>query len=237
MPQRRMSLSDAAEYLHLTVQELERLVTEGGVPFDRHGARPVFTRKEIDAWASRRILGSSAKSLDNYHRKTAERARRQSAGGEMVAQMLRPEAVAATLDARTRSSVLKEMVALAERTGLVNYPKELLEMLRQREEMCSTALPGGLALLHPRHHDPYMFGDSFIALGRTPSAVPFGAPDGAPTDLFFLICCRDDRLHLHILARLCLLCTQTELAAALRSAKDTAAMQTAVAAAENEAAR
>jgi len=235
MPQRRMSPSEVAEYLHLTGEDLERLIKEGEIPHERQGTRMVFTRREVDAWASRRILGASEKRLENYHRKTTARLERLTTGGEMLVELLRPGAITPALDARTRPSVLKEMVALGERTGLVNYPRELLEMLRQREELCSTALPGGFALLHPRHHDPYMFSDSFIALGRTRVPVHFGAPDGAPTDLFFLVCCRDDRIHLHILARLCLICTRTKLVCRLREAADAEAMRAAILQAEREA--
>ncbi len=236
MPQRRMSSSEVAEYLHLSGEDLARLIKEGEIPCARLGARLVFTRKEVDAWASRHILGSSAKRLAEYHRKTTARLERLTDRGEMVAELLRVEAIAPALDARTRPSALKEMVALGERTGLVNYPRELLEMLRQREELCSTALPGGFALLHPRHHDPYMFSDSFVALGRTRSPIPFGAPDGSPTDLFFLVCCQDDRIHLHILARLCLICTRTKLVSRLREAVDAETMRKAILRAEGEVA-
>jgi PTS system nitrogen regulatory IIA component len=49
---------------------------------------------------------------------------------------------------------------------------------------------------------PAALGDSILAFGRTSRGIPFGAPDGGLTDLFFLICCRDDRTHLRVLARL-----------------------------------
>jgi PTS system nitrogen regulatory IIA component len=45
-------------------------------------------------------------------------------------------------------------------------------------------------------------GESVIAFARTASGIPFGAPRGGLTDLFFLVCCRDDRTHLRVLARL-----------------------------------
>jgi mannitol/fructose-specific phosphotransferase system IIA component (Ntr-type) len=73
-----------------------------------------------------------------------------------------------------------------------------------------------------------MFEDSFLAFGRTPAAVPFGASDGGLTDLFFLICCQDDRIHLHVLARLCLMATRTRLLEALRAAPDAAAISLAI---------
>ena len=103
-----------------------------------------------------------------------------------------------------------------------------------REEVASTAAGGGVAFLHPRYHDPYLFQETFLALGRTARPVFFGAQDGTATDLFFLICCTDHTLHLHILARLCLLAHGTPLLENLRAAEDAAAMHAALKAAEDE---
>lgn len=86
-----------------------------------------------------------------------------------------------------------------------------LEGLENREKLCSTGLPGGLALLHTRNPDDYLFESGFIALGRTTQPIPFGAPDGRPTHLFFLLACPDSSFHLHTLARLCLMAQKTEL--------------------------
>ena len=59
-----------------------------------------------------------------------------------------------------------------------------------RPAIFAARLPGGMALLHPRHQDPYMFETSLVMLGRSIQPIPFGTIDGQPTDLFFLICCR-----------------------------------------------
>jgi mannitol/fructose-specific phosphotransferase system IIA component (Ntr-type) len=108
----------------------------------------------------------------------------------------------------------------------------LLEGLRAREDLCSTGLPGGLALLHARNPEEYLFEAPFIALGRTIQQIPFGAPDGQPTNLFFLIGCPDDRMHLHTLARLCLMAQKTDMLEGLRQAADAEAMRECLLAAE-----
>ena len=64
-----------------------------------------------------------------------------------------------------------------------------------------------------------MFEDSFIAFGRSVRPVPFGSPDGGTTDLFFLLCCQNDKLHLHVLARLCMICHHTSALYDVRLAK------------------
>ena len=103
-------------------------------------------------------------------------------------------------------------------------PAALLQGLEAREELCSTGIPGGLALLHSRNPESYLFEAAFLALGRTIQQIPFGAPDGQPTNLFFLIGCPDDRMHLHTLARLCLMAQKTDLLVDLRQAADADAM-------------
>jgi mannitol/fructose-specific phosphotransferase system IIA component (Ntr-type) len=126
------------------------------------------------------------------------------------------------------------LVALAGKTGQLNDPKTLIESLEAREELCSTALPGGFAVPHLRSQEPYLFETSFLVVGRPIQEIFFGAPDGEPTHLFFLICCQDDRLHLHTLARLCLIALKTNVLAALRAAPDAQAMRDALLAAEQE---
>jgi PTS system nitrogen regulatory IIA component len=49
---------------------------------------------------------------------------------------------------------------------------------------------------------PAAIGESVLAYGRTASGIPFGGPRGQLTDIFFLVCCKDDRTHLQVLARL-----------------------------------
>jgi len=72
-------------------------------------------------------------------------------------------------------------------------------------------------------------------LGRTVQEIPFGAPDGGSTDLFFLLGCPDDRLHLHTLARLCLMAQTTSLLTDLRQCVDAQAMCRAILLAEETA--
>ncbi|HVV72439.1 MAG TPA: PTS sugar transporter subunit IIA, partial [Verrucomicrobiae bacterium] len=111
----------------------------------------------------------------------------------------------------------------------------LLAGLQAREQLCSTGLPGGLALLHIREPEPYLFESMFIVLGRSVQQIPFGAPDGRPTDLFFLIACPDPSMHLHCLARVCLIAQSGELVQNLRNASDAQSMYDCLVSAETAA--
>ncbi len=228
MPHNLLDINAVAEYLRLTREDIETLVRRLEIPHELAGGRLVFRHKDIDEWASMRILGNAHSSARTKQARPHGAVRNISDRDPIVSDLLKLECVTAELPGHTKPAVLRAMVKLAERSEVGYDPEDLLRSLREREELCSTALPGGVALLHPRHHEPYMFEDSFMAFGRVPSAVPFGAPDGGMTDLFFLICCQNDRIHLHVLSRLCLMVTRTTLLADLREALDSEAIMLAI---------
>jgi PTS system nitrogen regulatory IIA component len=234
MPYRTFGIDEVARYLHLSRPDLDRLVKNQEIPFERHGERLVFRKVEIDAWASQRILGLEGKRLAEYHQKSSQGTQQIVAHAAILPDMIQPEFIEPAMTAKTKASVLRQMVALAEKTGRVCDPQALLEGLEAREELCSTGIPGGLALLHSRNPESYLFETAFIALGRTIQQIPFGSPDGQSTNLFFLIGCPDDRMHLHTLARLCLMSQKTDLLVDLRQAPDGEAMCHAIITAEQE---
>jgi len=234
MPYRTFGVDEVARYLHLSRADLDRLVKDRDIPFERHGERLVFRKVEIDAWASQRILGLEGRRLAEYHQMSSRDAREIVPHEAIMPEMIRPEFIAPALTAKTKASVLRQMAALAEKTGGVCDPPALLEGLEAREELCSTGIPGGMALLHSRNPESYLFETAFLALGRTIQQIPFGSPDGQPTNLFFLIGCPDDRMHLHTLARLCMMAQKSDLLVELRQAADADAMCDCIIAAEQE---
>ena len=234
MPYRLLDLDGVANYLHLTPADIEERVKNREIPFGKRGERLVFDKGEIDAWASQRILDLPGQRLADYHQKSTRHTRKILAQAAILPEMLAAGAIASAMTSKTKASVLRDLVALAEKTGRLSDPKFLLASLEAREELCSTAMPGGFALPHPRSHDPYLFETSFLVVGRPVQEIHFGAPDGQPTHLFFLLCCQDDRLHLHTLARLCLIAQKTQILDRLREAPDAETMRNALMAAEQE---
>lgn len=237
MAHRIFNLYEVADYLHLSRGDIERLVRRNEIPFERKGEKLIFNRNEIDVWASKRIIGSGkdGEQLAEFHKKTvSSKDHNLSKEHAIIPDLLKVNFVECAMKSKTKSSIIRDMVALADKTDLLLQKADLLKSLQEREQMCSTALAGGIALLHPRIHQPYMFEDSFIVLGRTVQPIPFGSPDGMTTDLFFLVCCQDDRTHLHVLARLCVLCYQTSMLLDLREAESAEDMYTILINAEQE---
>ncbi|MFO7535171.1 MAG: PTS sugar transporter subunit IIA [Kiritimatiellia bacterium] len=233
MPYKVFNEDEAATYLHVPREVLDRLVKNQEIPCQVHAGRVVFTRYDIDAWASQRILRLSGENLDDYHR-AASLGKSEPETLLIMPNLIQADWIAPDMASRTANGVLRDMVLVAERSEKVCDARQLLALLQEREQLCSTAVPGGLALLHPRHHTPFMFMDSFIAVGRAASGVPFGGPDGGLTDIFFLIGCGDDRAHLHILARLCAMCQKTGMLAAIRGADGARGIAAAILSAEGQ---
>ena len=124
---------------------------------------------------------------------------------------------------RTRGSVIAEMTQLAARTGLLWDPGKMASAVRAREDMHSTALDNGVALLHPRRPMPAILAEAILALGVAPRGIPFGG-GGSLTNIFFLICSTTDHEHLRILARLSRIINDHEVLAAMRAAETAGAL-------------
>jgi nitrogen PTS system EIIA component len=193
-----MDVEELAAYLRRDVREVGKLASRGHLPGHKVGGEWRFARAEINRWLEKQLPEYDDQQLAALERTT-------NRGGEaepLLASLLSEASVAVPLGASTKASALKALLNLAEQSWNVYDSPALLEAIRGREEMSSTALPGGVAIPHPHRPLPAALGESVLAYGRTLSGIPFGAPQGELTDLFFLVCCRDDRTHLRVLARL-----------------------------------
>lgn len=214
MPFRNMTLEELARHIGMDAREVRRLAERGTLPGQMVGGTWRFNSAQMLDWLQRELH-----TLDEQHIRNIERAMSDVRDEAVFDTLLGPQAVDMNLPARSRASVLRELVALAERTGLVYDRDAIIEALEQRESLGSTALPGGIAFPHPRRPLPYATAEPLLCLARVPTGIPFGAPDGRLTDLFVLICSHEDRRHLQVLARLSLM-FQTDLPVRLREVDD-----------------
>src|SRR5208282_5624952 len=129
MPYQLLNLEEVARYLHLTDADVERRVKDRKIPFEKRGERVVFRKRDIDAWASQRILGLPEQRLEEYHRKTTRATREFLPQEVILPEMLGRGAVDSAMTSKTKGSVLRDLVALAEKTGQLTDAKALLESL------------------------------------------------------------------------------------------------------------
>ena len=211
MSHEMLSLERAAEHVHLEPNDLKHVAQRGEIDAQRRGDDWYFDHATLDEWAQRNLLAATPKELKSQHRAMMDENRRAHQEGWGVADLFRSEAIDLSVAAKAKAGLLRDMTDLAERSGLVYDVDGLFKELEAREAAASTAIGEGVALLHPRFHDPYMFEETFVAYGRSERPVFFGAPDGEGTRHFFLVCSTDHEMHLHILARLAILAHGTDL--------------------------
>lgn len=201
MAQVDFDIERLADYLHMSVTAVTKLAERGKLPARRVGGEWRFSAAEIHHWLEERI-GASDDDQELVQMEGAlDRAADDTADEVSISQLLHLESIEVPLDARTRGSVITKMTELAARTHLLWDPAKMAEAVRAREEMHSTALDNGVALLHPRRPMSGILSEAVIALGVSAGGVHFGS-GGQLTNIFFLICSTSDHEHLRILARL-----------------------------------
>ena len=201
MPHEQMDEQQTAAYLHMDRQELVRLAQRKKIPARKTPRGFVFRKGAVEQWVERQIHLLDADRLEEIERGVS--AHHGLPADELLITPLIPlKGLLVPLPAKTRSSAIRALVRMASQAGLVHDEAHLVEEVEAREELCSTAIMPGVALPHPRHPLPYDITASFVVAGVTASGIPFGAPDGTLARLLMLICCKDERTHLHVLARL-----------------------------------
>jgi PTS system nitrogen regulatory IIA component len=223
------SLDELATNLGRDRRELERLVSRGRLPGRKVSGAWTFHASDIAHWLEaemRTYTDSQLAAVEKSHGSSELDAARP------VTALLPVEHIAVPLEARTKRSVLEQLVEVAGRTWKVWEPAAVLKAVQEREELCSTAFDSGVALPHARQPMPDVLEDSVVAFGRTFAGIPFGAANNSLTDLYFLVVCRDTRTHLHVLARLGRMLQRPDFIPALRAAPDPAAAHAVITAAD-----
>ena len=208
-----MDLDQLASWLGRDSRELGKLANRGSLPGRKIGGEWRFATAEIHHWLEREMPSLSDREL-----RVLDPVSTVDDCPPLISSLLPLECIDLALPARTRDSVLRELVKLAEKSDRVWNAEAILDAIRARETLASTAWPEGFAIPHPRRRIPDTLSETVIALARTGSGIPFGGDRGAVTDLFFLVCCTDDALHLQVLARLARLLRQPGLLESLRMA-------------------
>jgi PTS system nitrogen regulatory IIA component len=225
------TLDELARHLGRDRREVEKLASRGRIPGRRVSGEWQFHQQEVRHWLENELRGYSDQELA-----VVEESQRSAEVDSAipVSCLIRPETVRVPLYARTKPSVLENLLEAAGQSGQVWEPAALLEAIQKREQSMSTALECGVAIPHPRNPLPQTLGESVIAYGRTLSGIPFGAPRSQLTDIFFLVLCRDSRMHLQALARIARMLQLEDFLSDLRAAEDSPSSYAVICAADKK---
>lgn len=209
-----LDLYQLAGLLGRDARELSKLANRGHVPGRKVGGKWRFASAEILRW-----IETSLPQLSDRELRGLDPSCPEAGYTPLLSALLPIECIELDLPARTRDSVLRELVELGAKSHRIWDPAAILEAVEVRESAHTTARPEGYAIPHPRRRLPNTLGESVIAFGRTSTGIAFGAECGALTDLFFLVCCNEDGMHLRVLARLARILRHPGLLDELREAQ------------------
>ncbi|NLZ64603.1 MAG: PTS transporter subunit EIIA [Lentisphaerae bacterium] len=225
MAYKQLTLEQAAELLNCPQKHLREQAMQGDAPCIRQGDKLFFDQEEIMNWWSLHIL---------EHNPALQKEQLQPLCPVLPSALCTLDRIDIALPGKSKAAILKNLTALAESTGFLYNASEFHDSLRSREEQGSTALPGGVALVHPQSRDEFLFEESFICLAKSQNPIFFGEANGMTSDIFFLLACKDD-IHLQVLATLSSLLITTDIIHDLRCAETPTEMLTALVTAESTA--
>jgi PTS system nitrogen regulatory IIA component len=205
-----LTAKQLAEYLQISQRSIYRLLERGELPATKIGGQWRFRKTAIDEWIDLHMGRLGSEDLRQLSRGAKDEEVRV---GNLIDEMnaLLP------VPAGDRATVVREFV------HHIRFPEPvdltlLIERILEREELCSTALPDGVALLHTARTTPRVLRlHDLVALGRVERPIAFGALDGSLTDTLVLLLARDEGRHLALLAKMARLCRESEVLHGLRT--------------------
>ena len=145
-----------------------------------------------------------------------------------IGELLRVEDIRLDLEVTNKVQLLEEVAALlAARHGVADAL--ILESLKKREQLGSTAVGHGFAIPHARMSQCTT---ATAALVRTKFAIPFDAPDGRPVSVFLglIVPHKANEAHLQLLATAAGMFNDRALRDKLRAFTDPSALREIIAA-------
>jgi PTS system nitrogen regulatory IIA component len=219
----KLTIQEVARGLDLPTQTVMRWVRQGRIPIRKSGGEYLVDRPVLERWARKNNLLFAAP--------------RQSRPAQS------PDAPEGLLTAVRRGGIHFDLAgedvetalaSLVERTpGLDEAGRRaLFDRLLQRERMTSTGIGKGVAIPHPRTPQESGVEEAMIVTGFLRDPVAYGAMDGKPVFVLFLLLSPDPRRHLHLLSRLSFCLREEDFLEVLRSVPSAGALEARIAEAE-----
>ena len=135
-----------------------------------------------------------------------------------IVDLLSRDKIALSATAQDKESAIDLLVDLQNKGGCLTDREAYKKAILAREAQTSTAIEAGIAVPHAKSD---CVSAPSLAACILKEGVDYGAMDGQPSDLFFMIAApMDGDLHLEILSHLMVLLMDPEFVAQLRQAKD-----------------
>lgn len=187
-----LSLRDVARLLDVPDQTVSRWVRQGELPALRIRGQYLVNKVELQEWAAARNLRVSPElfapqglieQLPSLH------------------EALQRGGIHYEIAGTHRDDVLKAVSCLETIPDAISRSL-LFQLLVGRESLASTGIGGGIAIPHPRDPLVVQIDEPIVLLAFLKEPVEFGAIDGLPVRVLFVLLSPNVRAHLQLLSRL-----------------------------------
>lgn len=135
-----------------------------------------------------------------------------------ICDLLKKTAIKTGVNINSKDEAIEMLIDLHNKAGNITDAEQYKKDILTRESLGSTAIGDGIAIPHAKSES---VGHAGLAAITVPEGVDYGAPDGKPSNLIFMIAAPlDGDLHLEVLSRLMTLLMDMELRKELLDAKD-----------------
>ena len=119
----------------------------------------------------------------------------------MITDLINEQLICLNLHAKTKDDVFSEMAAILHQQGRINDIDQFLSDIYAREELGNTGFEEGVALPHAKSSAVIK---PAVMIGVSQDGVEYGAEDGQPSRLFFMIASPENGAdhHIEVLAEL-----------------------------------
>ncbi|KJF99929.1 PTS fructose transporter subunit IIABC [Photobacterium leiognathi] len=119
----------------------------------------------------------------------------------MITSLINENLICLELKAKTKDDVFNEMAELLVAQGRVADKTQFIADVKAREELGNTGFEEGIAIPHAKSA---AVAQPAVAIGVSRTGIEYGAEDGKPSQLFFMIASPDngDNHHIEVLAEL-----------------------------------
>ncbi|MBY7895944.1 fructose-specific PTS transporter subunit EIIC [Vibrio fluvialis] len=119
----------------------------------------------------------------------------------MITKLINENLIKLDLQATSKEEVFKELVSILYAQGRISDQTQFLADIKERETLGNTGFEDGVAIPHAKSAAVLA---PAVVIGVSQSGIDYGAEDGLPSKLFFMIASPDggDNHHIEVLAEL-----------------------------------
>lgn len=193
-----LKLTDVADLLNVSETTIRRWITDGKIPSYKMHNQYYFNRTEIEDW----VINHRLQEFPASEEKPVLILDKNKGGLQQFSlyRAIHKGGVLHDIPGELKEEVIRtSMKRIAKSIGL--DADVITDLLLDREALQPTALNNGIGVPHTRdfllntHHD-------IIVVAFPEHPIHYGSLDGIPVHTFFFLLACDDKRHLHLLAKL-----------------------------------